>query len=392
MPLRRFVLLLCCALRAQASDHLDTAAVIADPASDIGDLYAWMAPDGKRLNLVMTIVGKTFSDHVSYAFHIDSGLSRGKTTDTVTVECVFHSAWVPECALADIDRARGDAGGDGIDSEHAHFRVFAGMRDDPFYNNVRGTRAALNVAAEAMRNGVARDAGGCPHFDAATSARILDEWRHTDGRPAENFLAGWSTAALVVSVDTGVVNRGGAMLAVWATTTVRPAPPGHPPLEAGTSIDRMGRALTAQALIGTFDSREVSDARKSAYNRAPQDTWEAFAPELAATLAIYDGFDGKCGNQWLSAKQPPLSRYQPLALLLADDRLWIDSRAAKCGGFLSLERHAKSAGCGGRTPNDDAVDVFRSLLVMGRVSGVDDGVVADDRSHSASTFPFLAPP
>ena len=149
---------------------------------------------------------------------------------------------------------------------------------------------------------------------------------------------------------------------------------------------------SAQALIGTFDSSEISDARKSAYNRAPQDAWEAFAPELAATLAIYDGFDGKCGNQWLSAKQPPLSRYQPLALLLADDRLWIDSRTAKCAGFLSVERHAKSASCGGRTPNDDAVDVFRSLLVMGRVSGVDDGVVADDHTQSASIFPFLAPP
>ncbi|HEX6396638.1 MAG TPA: hypothetical protein VFZ95_04385, partial [Steroidobacteraceae bacterium] len=49
---------------ALASDHLDTDAVIADPAADIGDLYAWMSPDHQRLNLVMTIVGKKFSDHV----------------------------------------------------------------------------------------------------------------------------------------------------------------------------------------------------------------------------------------------------------------------------------------------------------------------------------------
>src|SRR5262245_25563535 len=48
-------------LPAMASDHLDTAAVIADPAGDIGDLYAWLSPDGKHLELVMTIVGKKFS-------------------------------------------------------------------------------------------------------------------------------------------------------------------------------------------------------------------------------------------------------------------------------------------------------------------------------------------
>lgn len=43
------------ALSAQCSDHLDTPTVIADPATGIGDLYAWMSPDGKRLNLVMDI-------------------------------------------------------------------------------------------------------------------------------------------------------------------------------------------------------------------------------------------------------------------------------------------------------------------------------------------------
>ena len=72
-------LALICAI-GNASDHLDTAAVIADPASDIGDLYAWASGDGKRLNLAMTIVGGKFSDHVRYEFHVDSGRSVGNTT------------------------------------------------------------------------------------------------------------------------------------------------------------------------------------------------------------------------------------------------------------------------------------------------------------------------
>jgi len=53
------VLAICLALVATpspAADHLDTPTVIADPAADIGDLYAWTADDGRRLNLVMDIV------------------------------------------------------------------------------------------------------------------------------------------------------------------------------------------------------------------------------------------------------------------------------------------------------------------------------------------------
>jgi hypothetical protein len=32
---------------AFASDHLDTPTVLADPAADIGDLYAWTSADGQ---------------------------------------------------------------------------------------------------------------------------------------------------------------------------------------------------------------------------------------------------------------------------------------------------------------------------------------------------------
>lgn len=82
-------------LAAASSDHLDAAAVIADPAADIGDLYAWMA--NRRLNLVMTIVGGKFSDHVRYEFHVDSGRALGRTTATISIACEFDSAFAPAC-------------------------------------------------------------------------------------------------------------------------------------------------------------------------------------------------------------------------------------------------------------------------------------------------------
>jgi Domain of unknown function (DUF4331) len=390
------MLALVCA-SAHASDHLDTAAVIADPASDIGDLYAWASGDGKRLNLVMTIVGGKFSDHVRYEFHVDSGKTLGKTTATTSISCEFNSAFAPDCRVGDVDRARGDASGeDGLQGERHRFRVFAGVRDDPFFNNVKGTRAALNVAGAAMAAGASKDGAGCPHFDANTSAKILDEWRHTEGHGGSNLLAGWNTAALVIEIDLDVVNGGGPLLGVWATTTVRGVTPGHKHhLDDGLPIDRMGRALTGNALVGLFATEPASDARKTQYNQAPPAEWSSFASDIAASLAMYDGFDGQCGNQWLSAEnRPRAGRYSELAQLLADDRLWVNSNASSCRQYLSAELHhgrAAKRDCGGRTTGYDAVDVFRSLLVLGRTSGVDDGVVRDDGQHSDLSFPFLAP-
>jgi hypothetical protein len=92
------------------------------------------------------------------------------------------------------------------------------LRDDPFFNNVKGTRAALGTAAAALQAGTTADPAGCAGFDEATSQAIFDRWRHTDGGPAINTLAGWRSSSLVISVDLDVVNPGGPLLAVWAGT------------------------------------------------------------------------------------------------------------------------------------------------------------------------------
>jgi len=204
---------------ARASDHLDTPTVVADPAADIGDLYGWMSPDGRRVNLVMTIVGHRFSDRLSYAFHVDSAAQFGGAAARATIVCRFDAAGAVECWAGDADYARGDASRPaGLDGVRHRFRVFAGLRDDPFFNNVKGTRAAITTAVDAVKAGVAVDPAGCPRIDAATSLAILDRWRHSDGGPAQNILAGWTAAALVVSIDLDVVNTGGPLLAVWAGT------------------------------------------------------------------------------------------------------------------------------------------------------------------------------
>jgi hypothetical protein len=178
------------------------------------------------------------------------------------------------------------------------------------------------------------------------------------------------------------------MLAVWATT-----------VKDGKHVDRMGRPLTGNAMLGPLATAEVSNALKENFNRATPTTSAEFIPEIEKTLGLYDAFDGQCGNQLLADRQAKsTARYRAMAALLADDRLWIDSESTICGQFFSVELAALTGdnlmalSCGGRTPNDDAVDVYRSLLVTGKTTGVDDGVDRDERLHSTSEFPFLAAP
>jgi Domain of unknown function (DUF4331) len=372
-----------------ASDHLDSPMAISNPQADIGDIFAWVSPNGRQLNLVMDIVGKSFSDKIQYVFHIDSGKEYGKTTVTTLIACRFPDAKTADCRVGDVDSARGDASRtEGIEGLHHRFRLFAGLRDDPFFNNVKGTRAAYEVAIAALKNGATMDAAGCPNFDRATSEAIMYQWRHTDGGAATNFLAGWTSSSIIIAVDLDALNQGGKMLAVWGTTA-----------SAEKQINRVGRPLSKNALLGLLAADEVADALKEEWNAATPSTSAKFTPAIEKGLAIYDAFDGKCGNQLLASnKIAPEMRYRAFASMLTDDRLWVNSASSVCTQLFAVElasvahQSALKNDCGGRTPNYNASNIWRSLLVNGTTIGVDDGLDHAEREHSAAVFPFLASP
>jgi hypothetical protein len=360
---------------ARASDHLDTPAVIADPRADIGDLYSWS--DGQRLNLAMTIVGKSFSDRLSYTFHVDSGRRFGATTSSVAITCRF--APQAHCRVGD-EAVRGDASApQGLASGSGKLRVFAGLRDDPFFNNVRGSRDAFDFAKSKLAE-TPKDAGGCPRFAPVVAYEIQDRWRYTEGGPPKNLLAGWTPMSLVVSVDLSVVAKGGRTLAVWGETA-----------SAERRIDRAGRPLTGNALL-------LSDEVKDAYNKATPADGKAFEAEMRGNLALYDGYDGQCGDGWLIDRAATGGmRYAPLAALLADDRLWVNGEGRTCTTLFAVELAALSgrrdlAGdCGGRTPVYDAANAYRSILAGGTPTGITDGLSKDEKTPPAD-FPFLAAP
>jgi hypothetical protein len=205
-------------------------------------------------------------------------------------------------------------------------------------------------------------------------------------------------------VDLDLVNSGGQQLAVWGETykTVKNEVQSKSRLHRpalGVPIDRMGRALIANMLIAPLDSNEVRDARKEKYNRSTPPEWSEYSGDVQRALGFFDGYDRVCGNQWLADRKSQSSaRYETLAKLLADDRIWINSQSSHCMHYLAVELSGLSNtaslknDCGGRTPNYNANAVFRSLLVRGTTDGSDDGLERDDRVHSTSVFPFLAAP
>jgi hypothetical protein len=183
------------------------------------------------------------------------------------------------------------------------------------------------------------------------------------------------------------------LLAASCTTADPTGKPAAPAL--GQKImDRTGRAAINTALIGVLEDTPPKDAKRNAYNSTPPESWRNFTAELAGYLAIYDALDGACGNQLL-AGSTATTRYAALAQALADDRLYLNTDSGTCTQYFAVELDAtgvaRNTDCGGRAPTYDAIDVTYSALAIGAVSGVADGVDADETPIS-ETFPYLAAP
>jgi hypothetical protein len=170
---------------------------------------------------------------------------------------------------------------------------------------------------------------------------------------------------------------------------------GRPAL--GKQIDRAARAAISTATIATFEANDVTKGTtKDAYNASKAADWTSHVAETKKNLAILDALDGTCGNQLLAAATG--DRYAPLAGVLVDDRLYVNSTSGVCGTYLGVEAEAVKAvpagagGCGGRTLVDDVIDRSYSVLAAGILTGVDDTIKLDGMAHSADVFPFVAAP
>ncbi len=136
MKLNRLLAGLCLAIptAAFAADHRDGPLATGDPAADLNDVYLFVNPnDPTELILIGTVFpdappGARFSDAVNYRFFVDNGGPNG--VDTIT--CNFSDGGINfSCrGLGDILIGEGRVE---TTVQNGDFRVYAGLRDDPFF-------------------------------------------------------------------------------------------------------------------------------------------------------------------------------------------------------------------------------------------------------------------
>ncbi len=183
-------LLMCLGTAVQAADHRDAPLATADPAADINDIYAFMNPnDPNELVLVHTVVpfadyNSRFSDAVDYVFRIDNGSASGRD---LRVSCRFSQ----QSNRVACSGPGGASASGGIERTitGTGMRVWAGLRDDPFY------------------------------FDGPAFQRTRTTLQPSFTNPGVNSFNG-NTLALIVAIDRSRLDNGGAnpVLKVWGAT------------------------------------------------------------------------------------------------------------------------------------------------------------------------------
>ena len=163
---------------------------------------------------------------------------------------------------------------------------------------------------------------------------------------------------------------GGCAAEIDAPTTQKHA------LQDPVRIDRVGRpeitnfTIRDQREKPAFNSDDVFNPAPAAYGR--------YREFLAAGILFWDGLDLEF--DWGDPTLVELPRFSPalnadgqrLLGLLASDYLLVDT-TKDCGvdarSYLEVEADAvglpTTGSCGGRTPNDDVIDTYVSLLVAG---------------------------
>ena len=364
------------------SDHISGPRALAEPIANITDVYAFPSPEQPdRLVLVMNTLPMAkptdlFSEGLLYRFRLrplnrptanGHGWRFIPADDEYVFDCVFStpdtaadepgqegSCTSPTGASVSF-RVNDPEGGSG-----ANLRVFAGLRWDPF---IMDARAALKTLAT--------------HQLAFTDSGSI-------------LLDGKNVLTIVIEVDSWLVG-GARLVGVVAETLTRG--------KLNVRIERVGRPEVKNMMLAPkeFDTVNRNLEIRDLYNMEDAfhlgDSYaDAYRSRLNANLAFWDGLDGTV--DWPTDE----AGNHPMTDLVLADFLVVDVRKpyVEHGSFLEIELAARRGRphqtCGGRTLNDDVMDlIFTQLVNAGDGPTIRDGVDSATRPAS-STFPYLAPP
>ncbi len=106
-----------------------------------------------------------------------------------------------------------------LKSDSEKFRVFAGLRADPFYFNLEGFKDAV-ATVDAALGALAYDGAGCPMLSQAVSDTLIAQLQGTamGTMPAKNFFEAANVLSIVIEVDKTLLTTGGPIVSVWGST------------------------------------------------------------------------------------------------------------------------------------------------------------------------------
>lgn len=219
---------------ARSADHLDAPATVAEAAADINDVYAFLDKPGDASTSViyaMTVFPNApatakFSDTVQYVFHTSSGAKFNATTSDLNIICTFDAAQKIQCWAGADEYVTGDASqGTGLTSASGKFKVFAGLRADPFFFNLDGFKKTVQAVEDTVAGGALNfDDAGCPLLQPGTDT-ALQGYLSSDpdgGGAAQDFFKKFNGLAIVVQLDKSVATKGGPVVSVWGSTHRKP--------------------------------------------------------------------------------------------------------------------------------------------------------------------------
>ena len=177
---------------AWAADHRDGPLATGDPTADLNDIYLFVNPsDATELIIATTYVpaataNSRFSDAVQYRTFFDNGSANGKQVIT----CTFTMGGI-RYTCSNASGSLSVTGNLNQTTRNGNMRVYAGLRDDPFFFDV----------------------------DAFNRTRAAVAPRFTN--PGVNGFGAFNTLALVFGIKSSALNNAGAnpIVKVWGSTT-----------------------------------------------------------------------------------------------------------------------------------------------------------------------------
>ncbi|MEZ4554391.1 MAG: DUF4331 family protein [Dehalococcoidia bacterium] len=336
-------------MRAEGADHKDSPSVEGDAGADITDVYAFRSPTNAS-NLVVALnvnpltppsanATTTFASGVDYRIHVDN---TGDLNADATVVVKFNGNDFTVTGLGNtpITGKVTPAGSAPMITDAGGIKIFAGLRDDPFFFDLTGFKN-FTSAPYTPANGL----------------------RPSGQTPSDTF-AGTNVSALVIELPitalTGAANANTGTIKAWTSTA-----------RGNSQVDRMAIPAINTALIPSASKNAFNQATPSGdvatYRPMAQASVTGLRDAVQSVLPAEDG--GPLGN--LTAEQ--------VAGALIPDVVTIDF--SKDVVFPN-----------GRHLQDDVIDAALGIVLnRGGAAGIPDAVNANDKAF-LGTFPYLAEP